>query len=147
MVVDSLMPEFGRGSAPVTATIAEQASALLGVARVALELYRSRRYCRSFAVIAHPLFSRGDEVSLRDLVRASDHVWVDRGKLYLLAPEADADGARRLVARVAEAAPKLFDADLARIAVFPDDALTSDALLALVSAPRGASAEKEPGDG
>jgi len=137
MALESVTAEYDGGrSGLAEATVEERSAAAdVGIFQIELELYRSRRYGRSFAVVAHPVVSPGAVAGLRALVRASDHVWIERGQLYVLAPEADREGAESLIARVAAIAPTLVDAALARVAVFPDDALTSGALLAAVAAP------------
>ncbi|MGH2604355.1 MAG: hypothetical protein ACRDQW_08420 [Haloechinothrix sp.] len=109
------------------------------------ELDRSRRYGRGFAliridaVIALPRAGLADRrrrrrdgslpERLRTRLRHSDHLWEERGRVYVLLPEADRAGATHALQRVRRVDPELLTATATQVAVFPDDGVTSGALL------------------
>jgi hypothetical protein len=78
--------------------------------------------------------------SLHEHLRLVDRTWVDDGGVYILLPETSRTGADSLVARLATIAPELLPGDV-RVATFPDDGLTSGAL---ISAVHGASLSEVP---
>ena len=77
---------------------------------------------------------------LHEHLRLVDRTWVDDGAVYLLLPETSRAAADSLVGRLQTLAPELLPGDV-RIATFPDDGLTSGAL---ISAVHGASLSEVP---
>lgn len=78
--------------------------------------------------------------SLHDHLRLVDRTWVDDGSVYILLPETSRAAADSLVSRLVTVAPELLPGEL-RLATFPDDGLTSGAL---ISAVHGASLSEVP---
>jgi hypothetical protein len=134
------------------------------------ELARSRRYRRTFALVQVDLVPASTPTRRRrqsrrsraaDLVsngfRTTDVAWSDGRRLMLLLPECGRREARCLLARMARELGPAVDVPGARIAVFPDDGVTSGALLARVNGdappadavadprPDGAEGDPEPG--
>ena len=72
---------------------------------------------------------------LHEHLRLVDRTWVDDGAVYLLLPETSRAGADSLIGRLQMVAADLLPGDV-RVATFPDDGLTSGAL---ISAVHGAS--------
>lgn len=108
-----------------------------------VELDRGRRHRRSFAMArlefrALPAGTAagtaGDGIAAATIkligssLRITDHVWLEAGDLVILLPESDAATAAAFAERVRTAAPDRFT-DRTGIAAFPDDGLTSEALL------------------
>jgi hypothetical protein len=106
-----------------------------------IELYRSRRSGRPLALVSASVRT-ADIPSVRRELRATDRLWHDHRNGYLLLPESDRDGAERLVARLLQLG--LVSAGTTRIAVFPDDALTSESLLSAISGESGGAALPAP---
>jgi hypothetical protein len=106
-----------------------------------IELYRSRRSGRPLALVSAPVRT-ADIPSVRRELRATDHLWHDNRNGYLLLPESDRDGAERLVARLVQLG--LVSAGATRIAVFPEDALTSESLLSAIAGESGGAAMPAP---
>jgi hypothetical protein len=77
---------------------------------------------------------------LHEHLRLVDRTWVDDGSVYVLLPESPRAAADSLISRLHIAAPDLVADDL-RLATFPDDGLTSGAL---ISALHGASLSEVP---
>ena len=77
---------------------------------------------------------------LHEHLRLVDRTWVDDGSVYMLLPESSRAAADALVARILTVAPELLPAEV-RLATFPDDGLTSGAL---ISAVHGASLSEVP---
>lgn len=73
-------------------------------------------------------------------LRLVDRTWVDDGSVYILLPETSRAAADSLVSRLLTLAPELLPGDV-RLATFPDDGLTSGAL---ISAVHGASLSEVP---
>jgi hypothetical protein len=93
-----------------------------------LEIYRSRRSGRRLALIGLTPPPDGTQ-RVGNAIRAIDHAQVVEGRLYLLLPETDRRAAYAVVARM----ENLFDFPLAdgfAVAVFPEDALTAESLVA-----------------
>jgi hypothetical protein len=111
------------------------------VSDLQMELYRSRRSGRPLALVGAPVRT-ADVQSIRRVLRATDRLWHDDREGYLLLPESDRDAAERLVVRLEQLGLVLTGA--ARIAVFPDDALTSESLLSVVAIESGAAAIPTP---
>jgi hypothetical protein len=108
-----------------------------------IELDRARRHRRTFAMarleLAAPTNSAaigagaaGVAAATLELIGASlritDRAWLDDGDVVILLPESDRATAESFVERVRSAAPAQFTARMG-IAAFPDDGLTSGALL------------------
>ena len=83
---------------------------------------------------------------VRRHLRRIDLSWLTHGDVYLLLPDTDADGAHVALDRLRKRAPAVFAEHEPRIAVFPDDGLTSAALVALVNdrPPLGPSRKGQP---
>ena len=102
------------------------------------ELYRSRRYQRPFVLASisrrslngHGATARAD---LTQHIRAIDRVWEIGDRIFLLLPETDRHGADQLIARLADGESELLPRQHVSLAAFPDDGLTSAALLAAVT--------------
>ena len=110
------------------------------------ELHRSRRYKHHFVLAripgkehAHasirPALRRAEfyeqEVqTLSSFLRSVDLVWEDGGSIYVLAPECDRVMGEALIARLRKQASEVLPEDGVRLAAFPEDGLTSGALLA-----------------
>lgn len=77
---------------------------------------------------------------LHEHLRLVDRTWVDDGSVYMLLPETSRAAADSLVSRLVTMAPELLPGDI-RLATFPDDGLTSGAL---ISAVHGASLSEVP---
>jgi hypothetical protein len=127
-----------------------------------LEVHRSRRYGHVLSVIrlAAPVRHRRrsgaaaaaarDEVerialAVAGLLRRLDHVWTDGEDIYLLLPEGDRAGAERLLGRVREALAVLVPDARIAIATFPEDGLSTGALVAALAGP-GRAVESVRGD-
>ena len=105
------------------------------------EMRRARRGVRSLTLVRIPSSSAGLPGAAPDLatwsrqlsqhMRLVDRAWVDEGSLYVLLPESARAAADVLLERVRSAAPGLLSSDL-RVATFPDDGLTSGAIIAAV---------------
>lgn len=105
------------------------------------ELTRSRRYEHPFFVVRIPCWSTGQErwkrgqelaFDLSSLVRSVDRVWADGSDVYLLLPECGRERGMGMLARISDPLAELLsEAERAGIslAAFPDDGLTSGALL------------------
>jgi hypothetical protein len=113
------------------------------------ELRRSRRNTRPMTLLRtlSPLsadaVAEDPEVRSRRLhehLRLVDRTWVDDGAVYLLLPETSRAAADALVGRLQTIAPELLPGDV-RMATFPDDGLTSGAL---ISAVHGATLSQVP---
>jgi hypothetical protein len=117
-----------------------------GWERFGLELERSRRHARPLALLRLTR-RRGEGSAAIDLdeveaqVRAVDVAWSDRRHVYILLPETDRPALSRAIARLAASLPEIAEAEL-RLAIYPDDGITSGALIsrldASAAAPRGA---------
>lgn len=106
------------------------------------ELERSRRYERRFVLVAFSLragengrrtpgLGAASAVPLvRSLLRSVDHAWASGDLIYVLLPEADRRTAEAFLARLRAHEPALVGLDDARVAAFPEDGVTSGALLA-----------------
>lgn len=105
------------------------------------ELRRSRRGARPLTLLRMPgpeLLTLADLVELearsRRLtghLRLVDRAWVDDGSIYILLPESPREAAEIMLGRIRTADPKLLTDDI-RAATFPDDGLTSGALIAAI---------------
>jgi hypothetical protein len=121
-----------------------------GWAEFRRELRRSRRSTRPMTLmrtlsLPGPETVADDEADARSRrlhghLRLVDRTWVDDGNVYILLPETTRAGADSLLTRLQTVAPELLPGDI-RLATFPDDGLTSGAL---ISAVHGASLSEVP---
>lgn len=98
------------------------------------ELNRARRHSRPLTLaripLAAPSATQPDRLVIEaalPALRATDVTWLHRDQLMLLLPETDRASAQRCVDRVVEALAGRACSD-ARLAAFPEDALTLEAL-------------------
>lgn len=135
---------------PETETRPASSSARAGWAEFRRELRRSRRSVLPMTLLrlrgpADPEAAAEmdlEAVSRRfhEHLRLVDRTWVDDGSVYILLPESTRAAADALLARLGTAVPDLMVHDL-RLATFPDDGLTSGAL---ISAVHGAKLSEVP---
>lgn len=122
---------------------AEHSGGSEGFAR---ELDRSRRYGRTFVLIR--ISTRGslvtgrrggkllvegdgsDERVLNAFVRRVDYIWSAEGYVYILLPESNRESGEALLERVRREAPEVALEGRAQLVTFPQDGLTSGALIA-----------------
>jgi hypothetical protein len=121
---------------------------------LAFELERSRRYRHRLTVIrlvpdeasgqgsarreGRPGLRRDGRrrdllAAVRATLRSGDRAWSEGGAVFVLMPETDGAGAAAFVARARATLPQLAGAQV-RLASFPEDGLTSQALRAAVTA-------------
>lgn len=96
------------------------------------ELYRSRRYGRSFALIRiSPSSDPVGQVSttLASFLRLIDRAWTTDRETWVLLPEATVDDAQRFVDRLRLDAPRLVAGRSVGWASFPGTALTLEGLM------------------
>jgi hypothetical protein len=130
---------------PTTATPARE-----GWAEFRRELRRSRRGVRPMTIIRLPgpadpaaaevVDLEGRARRLHRYLRLVDRTWVDEGSIYVLLPESTRAAADTLLVRLRRLTPDLIQDDV-RVATFPDDGITSGAL---ISAVHGASLSATP---
>jgi hypothetical protein len=110
---------------------------------LAVELERSRRHGRRFTLLrTTPTGSAGGHLpALRTKLRAIDLAWAEDGCLFVLLPEATRTFADGLVQRLQAELPDAVPATGVATAVFPDDGVTSGALLATLDLPREPAVE------
>jgi hypothetical protein len=103
-----------------------------------MELSRSRRYGRPFCLIRIPcpptMKGRSQELALAlcSILRAVDRVWSDGADIYVLLPECGRANGQRMLTRNRNLLLELLsekELSQAACAAFPEDALTSGALL------------------
>jgi hypothetical protein len=121
-----------------------------GWAEFRRELRRSRRGGRPMTILRLPGPSSptaaeeevagGKAHRLNEHLRLVDRTWVDDGSVYILLPEASRSAADSLLSRLRHAEPEVVT-DEVRRATFPDDGLTSGAL---ISAVHGAALSEVP---
>jgi hypothetical protein len=135
-------------TAPAETSAPPVTSAESGWAEFRREMRRARRGVKALTILRIP-FTNGslDEASLGVRsesvgahLRLVDRTWVDDGSIYVLLPESTRPAAEALLTRVRSLAPGLLPADV-RVATFPDDGLTSGAIIAAV---HGAALEEVP---
>jgi hypothetical protein len=129
-------------SAPTSTTLFHHAES--GWSYLRTELARSRRHDRHFALVGVPedvwadvtadddgRIERGLDVAaaVQSLVRRPDRAWVDGGRLHILLTECDRQRGLSFLARARGAMPQVFADDRIRLVVFPEDGITSGALL------------------
>ena len=107
-----------------------------GWAEFRREMRRSRRGVKALTVVRVPMSADAgeDELEARSEALAAhlrlvDRTWVDDGSIYVLLPESPRTAAEALLTRVRSLSPALLPADV-RTATFPDDGLTSGAIIA-----------------
>jgi hypothetical protein len=98
-----------------------------------LELYRGRRFERPLVLIGAPLPRDwpADHSALTHIasqIRVTDYVWSNERQLFFLLPEVDRADAESFLDRLENLG--VAERRTASIAVFPDDGLTKDALVA-----------------
>jgi hypothetical protein len=115
-----------------------------------LELDRSRRFGHHFALVCISSCREIEDrwASIRELaygvsslLRRVDRVWIDGAGVYVLVPECDRTMVEALLDRLGERLSRLLGEDnrsQVSSAVFPEDGLTSGALLNALSANRQA---------
>lgn len=112
---------------------------------LARELRRSRRHAHPFALARlGPAGAAGQATTSREQravavrraaltlashVREIDRVWADSESVFLLLPESDRAAAERLITRARQMVPEIRRLSADRIAVFPEDGVTTGALL------------------
>jgi hypothetical protein len=120
-----------------------------GWAEFRRELRRSRRNTRPMTLLRTlspagpggvPEEPEARSRRLHEHLRLVDRTWVDDGAVYILLPETPRAAADALLSRLQTVAPELLPGDV-RLATFPDDGLTSGAL---ISALHGASLTEVP---
>lgn len=112
--------------------------AAAGWAEFHREMARARRFDGRFGIVRFGSGAAGDVETLdalRNAVAAAsrriDRVWVDDGHLLLLLPEASKQAAQAAVARIRAEAPGVAALETG-MAVFPEDGITSGALITAV---------------
>jgi hypothetical protein len=127
----------------VTVQPERDALTAIGLDAFRAELDRARRHRRTFAMARLELATPADGVAAPDeptdidtatiqlvggSLRITDHAWLDDGDVVILLPESDRATAESFAERVRANAPGRFTERMG-IAAFPDDGLTSNALL------------------
>ncbi len=112
-----------------------------GWAEFRREMRRARRGVRPLTLVRVPGPGPESTESTIDLIARSlqfgqhlrlvDRTWVDDGSIYVLLPESPRAAADILLGRLRAIAPELLAVGV-RIATFPDDGLTSGAIIAAV---------------
>jgi hypothetical protein len=135
---------------PEVETASTSTPARAGWAEFRRELRRSRRSVRPMTLLrlrgpadpddALEADLEGMSRSLHGHLRLVDRTWVDDGSVYVLLPESTRAAADAMLGRLRVVAPELIVDDL-RLATFPDDGLTSGAL---ISAVHGAKLSEVP---
>ncbi len=100
------------------------------------EIARCRRYGRTFALVR---IDRIVGAALESQVRMIDRKWTAGNATYVLLPEADREAGESLVSRLRRDPATSLDGAQVTVASFPDDGLTSGALLKVL---RGTRAPK-----
>jgi hypothetical protein len=106
------------------------------------ELRRARRHRRPLTLMRIPGGHTDGSDGPHDLratarligarLRLIDRTWVDDGSIYVMLPESPGAAASTAVQRATAVAPGLAESQV-RVATFPDDGLTSGALIAAVN--------------
>ncbi len=140
----------GSGHAPPNAPVTGRSSRLRRTTRaedfavrsamhdeIHRELYRSRRYARSFALVRiSPSAERrgGSPPALAAFLRLIDRAWTTDRETWVLLPEASMNDAQSFVDRIRADAPRLVAGRFLGWASFPETALTLEGLLAATRA-------------
>jgi hypothetical protein len=135
-------------TAPSEAVMPPISSAEAGWAEFRREMRRARRGGRAVTLLRVPMTDVAADVAeldsrsgaLAEHLRLVDRTWVDDGSIYVLLPESAKPAATSLLTRVHAHMPGLLPDDI-RAATFPDDGLTSGAIIAAV---HGAALEEVP---
>lgn len=110
------------------------------------ELDRSRRFERPFVLMRIPATdahqpagglvpaARGTLGTLPLVLRGIDQAWTMEGSIYVVLPESNRAAAQALIARLRSTMPDAAELDDIQIAEFPDDGLTTGALVASLRA-------------
>jgi hypothetical protein len=114
----------------------------IGWERFDLELERSRRHERPLALLRISVstgprarrWAPPDSAEIRDAVRVLDAVWVDREHVFVLMPETNREALSRAIGRILTRLPRI-DLEAMRVALYPEDGLTSGALISRLEAP------------
>jgi hypothetical protein len=93
------------------------------------ELDRARRYERPVGLVQITPASEAVLDFLRSFVRAGDEVWRDRNRIFVMLPEADQAHAAAMVERLRERGAHVLAGADVRLASFPENGLTTVALL------------------
>ncbi len=131
-------------STPADSTDAVVATDDAGWTEFRRELRRSRRGGRPLTLLriageelptngpdsAGDLATRSRRLALH--LRLVDRTWVDDGSIYVLLPESPRSAANVLIDRVRAASPGQLP-EMVRVATFPEDGLTSGAIIAAVN--------------
>ena len=95
---------------------------------LAQEMERARRYERPLALLWVDTSEKDVPfAAVSSALRLIDHAWADDSGIRILLPEARRPEGEACISRLVEAAPGLEPADV-RLAVFPDDGVTTGAL-------------------
>ena len=105
------------------------------------ELDRSRRFERPFVLMRIPAndargasaavpAARGTLGTLPLVIRGIDQAWTMEGSIYVVLPESNRAAAQALIARLRSTMPEAAELDDIHIAEFPEDGLTTGALVA-----------------
>lgn len=137
-------------TAPAQRSTPAATPARAGWAEFRRELRRSRRGARPMTLVrmpgpADPVAAEAADLPARsrrlhEHLRLVDRTWIDEGSIYVLLPELPKAAAGALLGRLRTLAPDLVRDDI-RLATFPDDGLTSGAL---ISAVHGADLSEVP---
>lgn len=126
------------------------ADARIGWTEFDRELDRSRRHAHPMAIVRVPWAAGAPSapaaathaprpaeaaaLAFGSVLRSVDRVWVEGGRVFLLLPETDRGRGEALIARL-QVEARLPTPDRVRLAAFPDDGLTSGALIAALDRP------------
>ncbi len=109
-------------------------------AELRLEIARSRRFARSFGLVRIQGIPRQN---LNTALRSIDRSWTVNGITYVLLPEADRDAAQSVRGRLLREASELLAGCSLSVAAFPEDGLTTGALLKALRPPSERARELE----
>ena len=126
------------------------------------ELARSRRHDRRFVLVGVPeeiwtqrkddanaKVQRGLDVAaaVQSIVRRPDRAWVDGSRLHILLSDCDRQQGLAFIARARGAMPQIFADPRVKLVVFPDDGITSGALLSGLDGEQVQAVYREPTGG
>ncbi|OGN88271.1 MAG: hypothetical protein A2X23_04325 [Chloroflexi bacterium GWC2_73_18] len=123
------------------------ADARIGWIEFDRELDRSRRHAHPMAIVRVPWAAGAPSAPTHDprpaeaaalafgsVLRSADRTWAEGERVFLLLPETDRGRGEALIARL-QVETRLPMPDRVRLAAFPDDGLTSGALIAALDRP------------